>query len=218
MDRVPTGTRLTDEISNSEVDPSELVSKEMSTNEPDRGNTDEFKDSPAVSKHSESGEEDWDTESQNSSSSSLSSSWSRTLDTPKRETVLAPVLEITRRQIVDRVMAEFHSLLDSHIGARGRAGGSESSNSQTTTTAQTGRPTGQVANKRKRNGSDDQNSDLPENDEDADGRMKLAKLIIQSPEDSSRKLACPYYRRNPLHNQRYRSCAGPGWKTVHRMK
>jgi hypothetical protein len=32
------------------------------------------------------------------------------------------------------------------------------------------------------------------------------------------RLACPYYRRNPLKYSSSRSCVGPGWDTVHRLK
>jgi hypothetical protein len=32
------------------------------------------------------------------------------------------------------------------------------------------------------------------------------------------RLACPFYKRNPEIHQKWRSCAGPGWDTVHRVK
>jgi hypothetical protein len=32
------------------------------------------------------------------------------------------------------------------------------------------------------------------------------------------RLACPFFKRNPDVHQRWRSCAGPGWDTVHRVK
>jgi hypothetical protein len=35
---------------------------------------------------------------------------------------------------------------------------------------------------------------------------------------SSRKFACPFFKRNPENHQRWRSCAGPGWVNVHRVK
>ena len=34
----------------------------------------------------------------------------------------------------------------------------------------------------------------------------------------SKKLACPYFKRDPQKYQRVRSCPGPGWDTVHRLK
>lgn len=33
-----------------------------------------------------------------------------------------------------------------------------------------------------------------------------------------RRLACPYFKRNPQKYQQERSCSGPGWNTVHRIK
>jgi hypothetical protein len=34
----------------------------------------------------------------------------------------------------------------------------------------------------------------------------------------SARFACPYFKRNAARHQTWRSCAGPGWDTVHRTK
>ncbi|KAK3989059.1 hypothetical protein QBC44DRAFT_370430 [Cladorrhinum sp. PSN332] len=34
----------------------------------------------------------------------------------------------------------------------------------------------------------------------------------------SRKLACPYYKREPWKHNKHRSCTGPGWPAIHRVK
>ena len=32
------------------------------------------------------------------------------------------------------------------------------------------------------------------------------------------RLACPFFKRDPRRHDKLRSCTGPGWKTVHRVK
>ena len=41
---------------------------------------------------------------------------------------------------------------------------------------------------------------------------------VQHEPDTGVNLACPYFKRNWRKYQRWRSCPGPGWKTVHRLK
>ncbi|KAH6655829.1 hypothetical protein BKA67DRAFT_250466 [Truncatella angustata] len=35
---------------------------------------------------------------------------------------------------------------------------------------------------------------------------------------SQKRLACPYFKKDPNRFQTWRSCPGPGWETVHRLK
>jgi hypothetical protein len=32
------------------------------------------------------------------------------------------------------------------------------------------------------------------------------------------KLACPYYKRSPQRHKTWKSCSGPGFASVHRLK
>ncbi|KAI1176104.1 hypothetical protein F4777DRAFT_286880 [Nemania sp. FL0916] len=62
--------------------------------------------------------------------------------------------------------------------------------------------------------SDDWDQD--ENDAAERGRDKISKS-----EDSlnrPKRLACPYFKKNPVRFQTKQSCCGPGWETVHRLK
>ncbi|OCL14041.1 hypothetical protein AOQ84DRAFT_66745 [Glonium stellatum] len=36
--------------------------------------------------------------------------------------------------------------------------------------------------------------------------------------DAAKRFACPYFKRSPRKYQKVRSCPGPGWITVHRLK
>lgn len=69
--------------------------------------------------------------------------------------------------------------------------------------------------KRKRRADDDDNDEPQEN-----GREDLLRQGEEDPENKELVLyfACPYYQRNPARYGRTRSCKGPGWKQVHRVK
>jgi hypothetical protein len=48
---------------------------------------------------------------------------------------------------------------------------------------------------------------------------RSSKQLRQDNEDAlARRLACPYFKRDPVKYQEERSCVGPGWKRVHRIK
>jgi hypothetical protein len=52
---------------------------------------------------------------------------------------------------------------------------------------------------------------------DEELRTSLSSLNSSSTLPSAR-FACPYFKRNAARHQTWRSCAGPGWDTVHRTK
>lgn len=58
-----------------------------------------------------------------------------------------------------------------------------------------------------------------ENDDDNGPPNKRPNLDnTRSAPALRRKLACPYYQRNPEKHRNHRACAGPGWADVHRLK
>jgi hypothetical protein len=93
---------------------------------------------------------------------------------------------------------------------------SDSVNSPTACILNNGKPSPKahaVGGKRPRNGERD--------DEDDAGEENLPAKRKTLPGDATtilRKLACPYFKNDPEHCQAGRSCSGPGWATVHRMK
>ncbi|KAI1359916.1 hypothetical protein F5Y08DRAFT_62871 [Xylaria arbuscula] len=62
--------------------------------------------------------------------------------------------------------------------------------------------------------SDD--GDKDEDDSSDRGRSKVPKL--QESSIRPKRLACPYFKKDPLRFQTKQSCCGPGWETVHRLK
>ncbi|KAK1752041.1 hypothetical protein QBC47DRAFT_306505 [Echria macrotheca] len=56
---------------------------------------------------------------------------------------------------------------------------------------------------------------------DHDGRRKKQKRATADKTvagGSSKKFACPYFKRNPKKYSKWTSCPGPGWDEVHRVK
>lgn len=61
---------------------------------------------------------------------------------------------------------------------------------------------------------------LPPEDQDEDGPNKRRRVSITTTEDSEvgPRFACPFYKHDPSRYRNRRTCPGPGWPTVHRMK
>jgi hypothetical protein len=57
------------------------------------------------------------------------------------------------------------------------------------------------------------------NDDEEDASQPRVKRVRGSLTDTTAPLfACPYFKSNPQRYQRCRTCCGPGWSTVHRLK
>jgi hypothetical protein len=57
------------------------------------------------------------------------------------------------------------------------------------------------------------------NQPDSSKRQKLAEVPSFPEQNSRRRFACPFYKHDPDESiVLYRSCRGPGWPTVHRVK
>ncbi|KAF2676248.1 hypothetical protein K458DRAFT_424869 [Lentithecium fluviatile CBS 122367] len=62
---------------------------------------------------------------------------------------------------------------------------------------------------------------FPPDDPDDDGSSKRRRVsITTTTEDSENgpRFACPFYKHDPNRYRNRRTCPGPGWPTVHRMK
>lgn len=55
--------------------------------------------------------------------------------------------------------------------------------------------------------------------QESSGGAEHKKVRLDSPHDpETRRLACPYFKNNPLRYRTWQSCPGPVWITVHRLK
>jgi len=55
-------------------------------------------------------------------------------------------------------------------------------------------------------------------DDDSDDERQHKKPKLKDSDSETQRLACPYFKRNPSFYRHWRSCPGPGWGTVHRVK
>ncbi|KAF2640667.1 hypothetical protein P280DRAFT_549491 [Massarina eburnea CBS 473.64] len=62
---------------------------------------------------------------------------------------------------------------------------------------------------------------LPPDDGDEDGANKRRRVSIATTTEDSEsvlRFACPFFKHDPNRYRNQRTCPGPGWPTVHRMK
>lgn len=142
-------------------------------------------------------------------------------DTPGIGRVLQLALANIRRDVVERVMNELHGITthahetNAYGNGNGNTGGQlppQSSSSMAPANLVNGR--NGTTKRPARDGGDE-----PEEREDGDPgkRRKLNTGGIHSSIMRAR-FACPFYKRNPDNHQRWRSCRGPGWEEVRRVK
>lgn len=55
-------------------------------------------------------------------------------------------------------------------------------------------------------------------DGDRDDRRRKRPRLSSSSFGETKRLACPYYKRNPSKYCKWTSCPGPGWDEIHRVK
>lgn len=77
---------------------------------------------------------------------------------------------------------------------------------------------GTPAHKRKRNtASSNEGTELDDLSDSKKPNKKQKSSILQQ-EGLGKRFACPYYKKDPEKYKSWRTCPGPGWQTVHRMK
>ncbi|KAF4992883.1 hypothetical protein FDECE_13572 [Fusarium decemcellulare] len=122
----------------------------------------------------------------------------------------------SQREVTARSMNDLTAMLEKSLAIRTRGSGSCQASGYSPSTDSTNKKSAGPSYERKRsandsgdssNSGDDQGKKRPKNT--ALGRSFLSK---------ERRFACPYYRRNPEKHQEFRSCAGPGFLTVLRVK
>lgn len=159
---------------------------------------------------------DQDDES-NDSGGSGSEDESTSSDTASDSSLVSPVIGSSQRQAIDGLMAEFKTILNQTFGFRSRPTSTETSNGSPVPDQQSG--TRESGGGSKRKDTDKRGFGSHEGEGSGGGApAENSELGALGPIASSRKLACPYFRRDPLRHKKHRSCAGPGWITVHRVK
>ncbi|KAI1389110.1 uncharacterized protein F4822DRAFT_404991 [Hypoxylon trugodes] len=145
----------------------------------------------------------------------------------KGERKLTPdqYVAIKKQEAVALVMAHFNRWLNkrleiiSYAYEASEASGNSVNNSGSVGSgsgdAGQGRSTRSTRAKRRLGGDDQDNSSAGGNEGDPSrGGNKRAKKDIEP----DRKFACPFYKHDPKTHSKHRSCAGPGWASLHRLK
>jgi hypothetical protein len=135
------------------------------------------------------------------------------------ESGLLSAFQDSQRRMVDRLMQEVQSMLDQNPEAQRRAGENETRGKgarPSSASNNVGQNQQNRGRKRKVCGSPAEDDE----DDTRDGRPDKRAHIAVPPGLGLevRKFACQYYQRNPQAHQNSRSCGGPGWPTVHRLK
>ncbi|KAK4167958.1 hypothetical protein QBC43DRAFT_202547 [Cladorrhinum sp. PSN259] len=126
-------------------------------------------------------------------------------------------LDQERRQLVESLMTEFQALFDKHSGLRERPAESRSSRSSPQQQGQSS--PGQGVSQDRSWAGDYFPRDVNNGSDGSEGPAENQQEDLGSLDSTSaRKLSCPYYQRDPRKALKNRSCAGPGWPSIHRVK
>jgi len=149
----------------------------------------------------------------------MESPYSESTNTYDCDMIVPPILGFAKQKLIKNIMIELHSLLGWNAAFRARGGSADTSGSHCAGGLNASASSERSSNlKRKRNNERDSNSQ-PSEDDRNNRPSKLPKLGSSSPHDNqSLRFACPYFKRNPGRHRKSRTCAGPGWASVHRVK
>ncbi|KAM7211105.1 hypothetical protein V8F06_013501 [Rhypophila decipiens] len=149
--------------------------------------------------------------------SSASGTNRETSVTDSDSSVVTHMLNTHQRQAVDRIMTKLSPLVFERFGVRSRPAAASSPNGAASGLSEGQQ--GQRGEEQPRGGGANGN---------AGGRSKKRKSSavgdeneergLQAGNTSLRRFACPYFKHNPTGHEVARSCAGPGWETIHRVK
>jgi hypothetical protein len=132
------------------------------------------------------------------------------------------LLEKSKREIVNRLMAIIYEWLEDNYGPieepcdgeEGCAGHSRLSGSTTSGGS------GQANPSLKRQYDGDERDGSRQEDEDGEGDGNgCGKGTVQKRQRTDRcNFACPYFKKDPVKFRNCRTCCGPGWHDFHRVK
>ncbi|KAH6896814.1 hypothetical protein B0T10DRAFT_475159 [Thelonectria olida] len=160
--------------------------------------------------------------SPSSTPNTLDSSTSDRSMTPETDVISAVLSSERAEKITNHLFAFFGKLIDEQLdflkcqtsGAASGSGRRHGSEQQPTTDKDSGRS----LNKGKRplrRGDDENDSEMPG---DGQGGRQPAKKRLKVDAPLKEKIACPFMKRYPQEFSTWRTCVGPGFDGIHRMK
>jgi hypothetical protein len=127
-------------------------------------------------------------------------------------------IEAEKERLLHRLMLHVHEVFSSRYLLNHTAHESSGVNSSSIPAESSGGNSKDTGSKRRADGwtgGDDQGDN---ESGDRARKRRLAQDECKNIEPSNKKLACPYYKRNPYNLQLPRACGGPGWDDIPRLK
>jgi hypothetical protein len=126
-------------------------------------------------------------------------------------------LPARKKRVIDHIMAEFYTMFDAIFGIRYAASGQPNSAQQGSMNCIDPSNSGSTQPQNGKRKADDE--ERQGDGEDGDEKPpKKSKLINDEDLECQRRLACPYFKRNPRKYRNVHSCLGPGWIAIARLK
>jgi hypothetical protein len=123
-----------------------------------------------------------------------------------------------KEHILNRLMTKFHEMFDASSGISSRGDREPSSSKSASPASSQSRGSGQTRETKKKRKSDEieeENND--DHDDEPNKRPIHPNKRKNSGPSGKRKFACPFFKHDPQMYQ-VRTCQGPGWESVHRIK
>jgi len=123
-----------------------------------------------------------------------------------------------KEQLIDRLMLRFYEIFNTTGFSGAKDQGSSSAPNVSTSHSNTSPQRSSNAGSKKRT-SDERGEDQDDENDNSNSRKRSKNSDGAAVlDEEKKKLACPYFKHNPRKYQGLRSCPGPGWDTVHRLK
>jgi hypothetical protein len=126
-----------------------------------------------------------------------------------------------KEETLDRLMVCFYEIFAASGVSKCTGEGSSAprgSSTQVDVAGQSQRRSGAASRKRKLDDRPTEGNGDEEDDRTDKKRQRDPDGTDRTSSDSEKRLACPYFKRNPSRFQSSRACSGPGWLSVHRLK
>lgn len=127
-----------------------------------------------------------------------------------------------KKALVDRLMQYCYAILaNNYTQCKGDASTSYAPSSTSSSQGASGQAIdvpGQAAHGQNKKRSSQKDSEGSGDSDDDEGSKGFGSKRAKMEENMGKRLACPFFKRNPQRYQEERSCVGPGWRTVHRLK
>lgn len=128
-------------------------------------------------------------------------------------------LRYRKKRIVESLMAAIIECIEKKLEALEDGCADGSSSSQPSSSGfRSGKMESQWAGQKRHHRLDDEGEDDGDEGDDNRSRKDRNKKAKMINDDTRLRFACPYYKHDPQRFKDHRTCLGPGWPDVHRVK